>query len=114
MENDNLTVESIMIENKPAYKFILHYNWGNNLIWISKNTTKAKKLRITSKCVPIDEFEKDKFYRSRSGWGKLPKIGVKKECSYVTKDYNINIFNYWKNFIYKRYMDLKKFEIKEK
>lgn len=110
MEKDKLTAESITIKNKLAYEFLLHYDWEYSLIWISKNRSKSNQLRITSKCVPINVSEKDKFYRSRTGWGKLPEIGAKSECSYLLKDNNINIFNYWREFIYKRYAALKKLE----
>lgn len=102
------TKESILIDNQKAFTFFIHYDWRYGLIWLSKHTSKGEKIRITTKDIPISTNEKDKFYRSRSGWGAFPEAGLMKECSYVLEGNNPHIFKYWKDFMYDRYMKLKK------
>lgn len=102
-----LTKESILIDAQPGFAFMLHYDWEKGVIWLSKNSAKSKKVRLTTKDVYISEGEKDKFHRYRTGYGPAVELGLLKPCSYITKENNENIFNYWVKFMYDRYMNLK-------
>ena len=107
----DFTKESFQVENQKAFTFMLHYDWENGIIWLSKQTSKSNKIRITSKDVPISTSEKDIFYKSRTAWGTIPNAGITKECSYVSSIKNPQIFEHWKKFMYDRYMNLKRREI---
>lgn len=105
---EELTKESITIINQPSYAFLLHYNWEKNLIWLSKNKLNNSTLKITTKCVPLTVAEKNQFYYARTDFGTNPKLGITHSCSYLIKtDNNTKSFNYWVDFMYKRYMQLK-------
>ena len=101
-----LTKESTQIENQLIFTHMLHYDWVTGIIWLSKNNTKGKSIRITSKDVPITITEKDKFYYNRSGWGVISNNG-KNPCSYISKEKSPDTFKYWVKFIYDKYMELK-------
>lgn len=103
----DLTKESTQVENQKGFTHILHYSWEHGYIWLSKNTAKGAKIRITTKAVPISAAEKDKFYYSRTGWGTIPEIHINKECSYLDKKISPTVFKYWQDFMYTRYVKLK-------
>ena len=103
----NVTKESVLIDNKEKFKYMLHYNWELGLIWLSKNNNTNNKVRITTTDVYITEQEKNLFYKTRTGYAPFIDVGLKKPCSYILRSKNEKIFNYWSKFMYDRYMELK-------
>lgn len=98
---------SIQIREQLSFKYRLDCDPFKEIIRLTNYKPTNSFTRITMRNVPISSFEKDKFYRSRSGWsdGTSP---FKFKGSYVTKESNENIYKYWEKFIRDRYSEFKK------
>ncbi len=106
----SLAKESTLILNKSNYSFILKCDPLKGIIHLTKNTSKALTIRITTRCIPITEDIKWKFYYSRSGYAdknsKFTFVG-----SYISKFKNENSYKIWEKYMRDEYKKLSQIKI---
>lgn len=94
----------ILITNKPEYKFLLKLDDIEGVIWITSNKSHAKRLKISSRVIPITESQKNKFTRQRTGYSdKTDNPIFDFQASYLTRASKPSIYNDWKNLITNTY-----------
>lgn len=101
-----LTKKSVQVSNKDSYPFRLEMDDKIGIIRLTKNRTNNKQTRITDRNIPIDEETKWFFHNNRTGYSEGRNeynfIG-----SYVDRSKDPVNYVKWKNYILKRYKELK-------
>ena len=94
----------ICIPNNPKYKFILKLDTITGVIWVTKNRSTAKDIRISRKVVPVTDAVKTKFVKNRTGYSdKNTNPIFDFTASYIAKMDNEKRYKSWEAYIYETY-----------
>ena len=94
----------ICIPNNPKYKFILKLDTITGVIWVTKNRSTAKDIKISRKVVPVTDAVKTKFVKNRTGYSDKNSNPIFDfTASYIAKMDNEKRYKSWEAYIYETY-----------
>lgn len=101
-----MTKKSVLIKNSDWYQFRLEMDDIVGIIRLTNNDTSKPTTRITDRNIPIDMKTKWEFYNERSGYNEIPNEIYNFKGSYIDRQKDYVLYNWWKNYITSTYRTL--------
>ncbi len=97
---------SVKILNKDIYTYRLELDDIKGIIRLTKNKSTKDTTRITDRNIPITTDTKWEFHNNRSGYSEKPSDMYKFIGSYIDRNKDFGLYNWWKNYIVSTYKAL--------
>lgn len=99
-ENEEVKKTEILVPNAPEYKFLLKLDNVSKVLFVTKNLSKAKMIKISKNVIPITESTKNKFTKQRSGFNEpTPGSRYNFKASFISGEINEKKYNDWCEYV---------------